>query len=154
DDLRRAFLDDLNHIVRVPCAFIGHDWSVDRARHLREALDALDRLLEIDEIETLHTPECLDRFSRCLVTLVGIATQRNARAHGLTDPPDHVDIAIRINPDLDLDRADTFLCDLRDLTLGLGEVHQPDRMGDRYLAPAGAAEQAVNREIALLAGEI
>jgi hypothetical protein len=72
----------------------------------------------------------------------------------MANPPNHVDIAIRIDPDLDLDRADTFLRDLRDLALGLGEVHQPDRMGDRDPASAGAAEQAVNRKTALLASKI
>jgi hypothetical protein len=111
-------------------------------------------LLEIDEVVSLHAPECFDRLARCLVALVGIATQRNARAHGIANPPNHVDIAIRIDPDFDFDRADTFLRDLCDLALGLGEVHQPDRMGDRDPASAGAAKEAINRKTALLASEI
>src|SRR5262249_7588493 len=154
DNLCCAFLDDLDHVVRVPCAFVGHDGNVDRPRHFREPLDALNRLLEIKEIVSLHTPEGFDRLSRRLIALIGIATQRNARAHGLANPPYHIDIAIRIDPDLDLDRADTFLRDQRDLALGIREVHQPDRMGDRDPASAGATQQAVNWKTALLASEI
>ncbi len=75
-------------------------------------------------------------------------------AHGLADPPHHLDVAVRIDADLDLDGADAFLRDLRDLALGLREIHQPDRMGDRNAPAAGAAEQAMHGKAALPAGEI
>ena len=113
-----------------------------------------DRLLEIDEVVLLHAPEGLDRLARRLVALVGVAAERNARPDGLADPPHHLDVAVRIDADLDLDGADAFLRDLRDLALGLREVHQPDRMGDRDAPPARAAEQTMHRKAALLAGEV
>ena len=47
DDLGGALLDDLDHVVRVPGELVGHHRRVDGARHFGDALDALDRLLDI-----------------------------------------------------------------------------------------------------------
>jgi hypothetical protein len=55
---------------------------------------------------------------------------------------------------LDLDRGDSFLCDLRDFALGFLGSDQPDRMGDRNAAADRAAEQAMHRQPPLSAGKI
>ncbi len=57
-------------------------------------------------------------------------------------------------PTLDLDRLDALACDLRDLALGVGEAHQADRVGDRDARARGAAEQAMDRQPGLAAGEV
>src|SRR5262245_35751932 len=102
-DLRRALLDDFDHVMRVPRAFIRHHRRVDRARDLGQARDAFDRLLEIDEIAALHAPIGADRLAWRAVALVGIDAQRDAGADSIADAPHHIDIAVGIDADLDLD---------------------------------------------------
>src|SRR5262249_53875074 len=118
-DLCRSFFDDLDDIVGIPRAFVCHDRRVDRARDLGEPLDPFDWLLEIDELEALHAPIRADRLPWCAVALVGVDAQRDAGANRLANPSHHIDITIGIDADLDLDRTDSFLCDLCDFALGL-----------------------------------
>ena len=107
-DLRGPLLDDLDHIVRIPGALVSHHRRVDGASDLGEPLDAFDRLLEIDQIVLLHAAERLDCLARRLVALVGVAAQRDAGSHRLADAPHHLDIAVGIDTDLDLDGADAL----------------------------------------------
>src|SRR5262249_58973788 len=119
-----TLFDDLDDIVRIPGAFVGHHRSVDRARHLGKTFDTLDRLFEVDEVVSLHAAEGPDRLARRPVALVGVAAERHACAHGLANPANHVDVAVAIDPDFDLDGPDSLFRNLRDLALRLGEIHQ------------------------------
>ena len=101
----------------IPCAFVRHHWRINRARNFGETLDTLDWLLEIDELEALHAPIGADRLPGRAVSLVGVDAQRDAGPDGLADTPYHVHITIGIDADLNLDGADSFLCDLRHFAL-------------------------------------
>ena len=70
--------------------------------------------------------ERLDRLAWRLVALVGVAAERDAWPHGFADAPHHLDVAVGIDADLDLDGADPLLGDLRNLALGLLEAEKPD----------------------------
>ena len=65
---------------------------------------------------------------------------------GFANPPHHVDVAVRIDADLDLDGADALLRNLRDFALRLFGANQSDRMGDRNAPAHRAAEQAMHRQ--------
>ena len=69
-------------------------------------------------------------------------------------PPHHVDVAVRIDADLDLDGADALLCNLRDFPLRFFGANQSDRMGDRNAPAHCPAEQAMHRQPPLAAGKI
>src|SRR5205823_9795357 len=138
----------------IPRTFVGHDRCIDSTCHLGKTFDAFDRLLEIEEIVFLHSPESPDGLAGRLVALVGVAAERHTRADGFTNPAHHVDVTLGIDADLDLEGADSFLRNLCNLALRLGEIHQSYRMGDGDLPPAGASEQAMDGYIALLAGEV
>src|ERR1700693_3570193 len=69
DDLCRALVDDLNDVVRVPCALVGHPGCIDGTSHLGETRNPFDRLLEIDEIEPLHTP--IGAVPNCRARIMG-----------------------------------------------------------------------------------
>src|SRR5262249_27571579 len=154
DDLRGASLDDLDRVVRVPRAFVGHYRHVDRARDLRAPRDALHRLLEVDQVVTVHAPERIHRVARRALALIGVATERDAGSHSFADAADHLHVAFGIDTDLDLDRADAFVRDLGALPLGLVEADEPDRMRHRNAPSARAAEEAMHRQPALPPGEI
>ena len=89
-----------------------------------------------------------------LVAFVGVDAERHVRPDRGADAPHHLDVALRIDADLDLDRADALGRDLRGLALALLDGHQADRMGDRDRVAHRAAEQHVDRHAAGAAGEI
>ena len=92
----------------IPGALVCHDRHVDRARNLGEALDALDRLLEIGEIAPLHAAERADRFAGSGVALIGVDAKRDARPDRLAHAAHHLHVTIRIDADLDLDGQNAF----------------------------------------------
>jgi Uma2 family endonuclease len=67
----RPFLDDLEHVMGVPRALVGHYRRIDGARHLGEALDAFNRLLEIGDGCPRHAAEGADRLGGRRIALVG-----------------------------------------------------------------------------------
>src|SRR5271163_1918781 len=85
-DLRRALLDDLDHVMGIPRAFVCHHRRIDRACHLGQPRDALHRLLEIDEVAARHALEGPDRFRRRRIALVGVDAQRDFRPDGIAHP--------------------------------------------------------------------
>jgi hypothetical protein len=80
--------------------------------------------------------------------------QRDAGADGLANASDHLDVAVRIDADLDLDRADTLGGDLRHLAFGLLESDEPDRMGHRDAPADRSPQQPVHRKPALPSREV
>src|SRR5260221_1379897 len=114
-DLRGALFDDLDHVMRVPRALVGHYGSIDRTGHLGQAVDALDRLFEIADLGAGHSAEGADRLGRRGIALVGIDAQRDLRPDSVTYTQHHFDIAVGIDPDLDLEGADAFPNRLRNL---------------------------------------
>src|SRR5690606_29457679 len=70
------------------------------------------------------------------------------------DAPHDLDVAVGIDTDLDLDGADAFTHHLRHFALGFFEAQQSDRMRDRDALTHRTAEQPINWESPLPAGEI
>ena len=132
DDLRGSPLDDLDHVVRVPGALVGHDRGVDRARDLRHPRNAVHRLLSVDQVEGFHLADGLDRLAGRLVALVCIDAERDLGPDRRADAPYHLDVASRLDADLDLDGLDALGRDLRGFALASLDLHQADGMGDRH----------------------
>src|SRR5690606_33735804 len=88
NDLGCVLSDDLDHVVGVPGRFIRHYRRVDRPRHLRDALDSHDGLLDIDEVAALHSANGLDGLTGRRVALTGIHAQGDVRPYR---PPDRRD---------------------------------------------------------------
>ena len=136
----------------VPGAFIGHYRRVDRARDFCQSLDTLHRLLEIDQIVSLHAAKRANGLPDCAVALIGIDTELNCRADRLPDPAYQFDIAIRLDTDLDLDGANAFAHCLRRLALRFLKADEADGVRDRNLPAERAAKEPMHGEAALLAG--
>ncbi len=140
--------------MRVPGALVRHHRRVDGARDFGEMLDAFDRLFEIDQIVFLHAPVGADRLGGGAVALVGVAAQRDAWPDRFADPAYHLDIAVGIDADLDLDRADTLARDLRDLALRFLEAEKSDGVGDGNFPSHRAAQKTMHRQAPLPARKI
>src|SRR5262249_6578016 len=111
-DLCRSFVDDLYDVVGIPRAFVRHHRRVYRARDLGATRDPDDGLLKREELEPLRARMGADRPAGRAVAVVGGDAQREAGPTRLAAPPHYVHITIGIDADLDLDRTNSFLCDL------------------------------------------
>src|SRR5262249_55118498 len=118
-DLRRALLDDLDDVVRVPGSFVRHHRRVDGAGDLGHALEPVDRRLIILVAAAFHPPVGLDRHARGGIALVGIDADLDRGPDRIADALDDGDVAIAVDADLHLDGADAFLGGLHYLALGV-----------------------------------
>src|SRR5258708_22781601 len=103
DDLRGTLFDDLDHVVSIPCRFIRHHRHIDGTRDLGETLDPRHRLLDIFQPIPFHGPNGLYRFARGTPAFIGVDADVDLVAGGLTHRRNHGDVALRIDPDFNLD---------------------------------------------------
>src|SRR5262245_54114001 len=89
-----------------------------------------------------------------VVALVGVDAERDTRSHRRADPAHHLDVALRLDADLDLDGADAFGRDLGGLALPVLDRHQADRVRDRNRLAHRPAQEIAHRNTAYPAGEI
>src|SRR5579871_2590068 len=151
DDLCRALLDDLNHVVRIPGALIGHHRHIDRTRDLCQPLDTFHGLLEIDQIALLHAAKCADSLADGAIALICVDAERDVRADRVPDPTHHFDVAIWFHTYFDFDRANAFACRLRRFALRFLEPDETDGMSYGNFAAQRPTKEAMDRKVALLA---
>ena len=88
------------------------------------------------------------------VAVVGVDAQIDAVAGDGAHAAHHLDVAPGIDADLDFDRPDAFLDDLRHLLLGLLEIDEADGMGHGNGVARPAAQQGGHGDAELAAGQV